>query len=1244
VKRAGREIASERHSLIGPRDVVTLRLAIVEDDSSSAVLIKRLLEQSFAHGVEVEIADSVRAASRLSLAEYDAILLDLSLPDAQGHDTFDRIHRQAPLTPVILVTGTDDEALAEALIRAGAQDYLVKGRFNARELRRAVRYAIERQTLRVELARVRDDLAVVEQALAKRHTSASHASFTWVHIHDEFYLRYFNEAAASLRLNGSHPVLGLKASSYFPRDSPILPAMRRVFESGDAVRLRVTLPQPESQREVVITCAFVPPNTVTLFVEQDHDEGAALASREAAEMRLRTIFEKNPVPAFLWRIEGSDYECLEANRAALRVSNAARDLVGRRARQLFADRPQIVDVMQRVSRTGRAESIAGEAQLFGPERRATITIAEIYPDRLLTYVQELANAPPFELLEGGRGRLVEAAPVGVTILDREGRIQYANPTIAAMLGYTPEELLRMKAAELLFPSDLLRDPPRLELPDESGSFHRERVLRAKDGRAVIVETSVAALDEQRLFCSARDVTAIRRAQEETAFQAHLLAHVKDAVIATDMSGRVVYWNHRAEELYGWPQDEALGRLVTQLNTPAELWDAARGAMATALRDGRWEGDVVGVRKDGSRIPIFVALSATYDAAGRQSGVVSISYDRSALKEAEEARARNELLLTTVIDRLPVGVWIADAGGHVVLSNRRAREIWRGVQEFTPADFENARGWWPESGRRLRADEWPAAIALQHRQAVVDQEIEVEDADGERVWVNASAVPIIMPSGDFLGAVIVHHDITEKRRAQAALRSNESLFRSLIEHSSDIITILSDRGTILYESPSVESILGFSAEDLRGRSFFDFIRPAEADAVRAHLTAQLQSDASARIDVEIRRADGSWLAFDVITSRYFAGGEVRIIANARDVTERNALARGLEQADRMAGLGRLAATIAHEINNTLMGIQTFTDLLQRRTVNDPEQIRLVNQIRRSVDRGKHITSEILRFARPSEPQMEKLRLRDFLETLTAELRSLVSIPFHVALPPADVWVRADKHQMSQVLTNLVLNARDATANRGEIRIETTLAGDDVCLIVADTGEGMSREVRARIFDPLFSTKRSGTGLGLSVVYQIVMKHNGSIDVWSEKGEGSAFTITLPRVTDGVDEEAEPEATVQRPAVRRILLVEDDPHVIAGITLLLESEGFSVASTSNGLDAEAAIERFRPDVVLIDYGLPDINGLEVYQRLERRWPQLAVIFTTGSQTEAIEELATRPNVAVLYKPFDVQTLLHELQKVT
>ncbi len=1220
---------------------MTLRLVIIEDDSATARLMKRLLEESFSDDLQIEIAVSVQDASGLTLSAHDAILLDLTLPDATGRETFDLIHGQAPNTPIILVTGTDDETLAEELIRAGAQDYLVKGKFGGRELRRAVRYAIDRQALRSELARVRDDLAVAEEALSKRHSGVSHPAFTWVRVNDEFLLRYFNEAASSLRLHGSQPVLGVKASSYFPPGSPILPAMLRVFENGDAVRLSVTLPQPSQRGEAAITCAFVPPNIVTLLVALDEDDGTARASREAAEMRLRAIFENNPVPAFLWRIEGNDYECLEPNRAALLASASAREMPGRRARDVFEGRPHILQAMERVSRTGRAESFVDESRAISPATRVSITIAEIRPARLLTYVQELANGTIVKrLLEAEDQNVIEAAPVGITILDREGRIQYANPTMVAMVGYSFEELVRMKALDLLFPSDLAKDPPRLDVPVEA--FRRERVLRAKDGHAVIVDTSVVALDEQRLLGTARDITALRRAEEETAFQANLLAHVKDAVVATDNSGRVVYWNHRAEQLYGWRSDEALGKLVTQLNTPPDLWDVARDAMAAVLRDGRWEGDVVCARKDGSRIPVFVALSATYDTTGQQSGLVSISYDRSALKESEEARTRNELLLTTVIERLPVGVWIVDAHGSVVLSNREARDIWRGERQFRDEDFARVRGWWPEKGQRLQPEEWPESIALRKREAVVDVEIEIEALNGELEWVNASAVPIVMRTGDFLGAVIVHHDITDKRRAQAALRSNESLFRSLIEHSSDIITILSASGTILYASPSVETILGFTSDYMLGRSVFEFMRPGEVDVAVTHLVAQLASDTPARTELELRHKDGSWLEFDIITSRYFSEGDTRVIANSRNVTERNTLARGLEQANRVAGLGRLAATIAHEINNTLMGIQTFTDILQRR-VSDPEQRRATEQIRRSVERGKHITSEILRFARPTEPQREMVRLRDFLESLTSELRNLVTTPFRVELPPADLWVSIDRHQMSQVMTNLILNARDATAKNGDIVIKTSRTPESVSLIVSDTGEGMSRDVAARIFDPLFSTKRSGTGLGLSVVYQIVTKHKGSIEVFSEPGKGSTFTITLLLAKDGGEDRELSSEEHEHPAARRVLLVEDDPNIVAGISLLLESEGFVVASTSSGLDAEAAIERFHPDAVLIDYGLPDINGLEVYRRIEKRWPALPVIFSTGSESGPLDALATRSHVAILRKPFDVQTLLHELQRV-
>jgi len=1091
-----------------------LRILIVEDDPGQAELMRSLLKESF-DGARtiIAVASSGSEAVALPIIEHDVVLLDLNLPDVQGQATFDLVHTKAPFVPVILVSGVNDETLAESLLRGGAQDYLLKGQFTASALKRAIRYAVERQNLVIQLAHVRDDLALAEAALAKTPV----ASMTWSYNGRTFILNSFNDAATTLLPADRAPRLGMTTDDYLGHESVIAAAIERTHRTGEAMQLMAVVPRSGPAEDVVVTCASLPPNLVVVSFDVSIEKETAQTGRLAEEMRLRAVFDNNPVPGFLWRIVDDDFECTASNPAALAIHEAARELVGRRAARVFEDQPELLIAMRRVVRSGGTESLMVESRAFTvPARPVSVTVADVRPDRLLLYVQDASIGTTRDTVERSERNyrsLLEAAPVGITITDLHGRIRHANSTMASMLGYTTDELNGMSISDLLYPSDLAQDPPRLDLVRAHGSLRRERVLRAKNGRPVITEISAVAIDDDRVLGTARDLTELRKSEEQAAFQANLLAHVQDAVIATDLTGRVVYWNHRAEELYQWRSEEATGRLLTELNTPPEFIDAAELARNSVLDTGHWEGEFTCTRKDGQRIPIFASLSATYDSAGKRSGFVSVSYDRSELMKAEAARAQNELLLGAILENLPVGVWMIDKSGTIIGSNPEARKIWGGARYETLQET-SYKAWWAGTGRAVSTTERPSYVTLTTQQPVRDVEMEIEGFDGAHRWIILSSVPVVSASGEFLGVVVVDLDVTEKRVAQEAMRRSEASFRSLIENSSDIISILSQSGVMLYQSPSIEPILGYRPEEVLGKSAFSYLRPEDIERAGAHITRQLKNKTPMLIELDFLHLNGTWRSLEVVTSRARFGRDVQIIANARDVTERNAMARSLEQAKRIGGLGRLAATIAHEINNILMAIQPFAEVVRRKANGQADLERAAAQILRAVQRGRTVTGEILRFARPAEPHLTPMSLRNLLHSLEHEFRALLpdSIVLHVDLPSDDLSIRVDRDQMAQVLTNLLLNARDASPSGGVIRIAAKNIDDaTVGIVVSDTGEGMPAELLGQIFEPLFTTKQRGTGIGLSVVHQIVTRHGGKIDVESLPGRGSTFTIAIPHAS-------------------------------------------------------------------------------------------------------------------------------------
>jgi PAS domain S-box-containing protein len=501
------------------------------------------------------------------------------------------------------------------------------------------------------------------------------------------------------------------------------------------------------------------------------------------------------------------------------------------------------------------------------------------------------------------------------------------------------------------------------------------------------------------------------------------------------------------------------------------------------------------------------------------------------------------------------------------------------------------------------------------------------------------------------------DVTETALAIRRVREDEQLFRSIVENASDVIAVLTTRSVIRYHNPAMERTLGYSSDELIGSTLLDLVHAEDVDRMREFFSRQADDpSASYTAEVRLRRSDETFRSFEVATRNIVRAGQVEAtILNARDVTDRRLLEWQLEQANRVNSLGRLAATVAHEFNNVLMGIQPFAELLERPKISSETLAKCARHIGNSIQRGKRVALDILRFTQPSAPERKPIRVGDWLERLLPEIEAQCDNNIVVACerPAESPMVLADAGQIAQVITNVTNNARDAMPRGGTltIRVREPRPGERfsfgiveqperfVQLSVADTGTGIRPEVMAHMFEPLFTTKQNGgTGLGLAVVHQVVQRHGGAVFAESRIGLGTTFHLFLPRVA-AVAEKAREE---RRPAVprhvRRLLIVDDEQAISDGLASMLDGQGLEVYSVATGGQAAPAIDKFSPDVLLLDIGLPDIDGAALGAAIRRDMPALPIVFCTGhgDQRTAIQDANTR----FLQKPFTIDELLAEI----
>jgi PAS domain S-box-containing protein len=506
-----------------------------------------------------------------------------------------------------------------------------------------------------------------------------------------------------------------------------------------------------------------------------------------------------------------------------------------------------------------------------------------------------------------------------------------------------------------------------------------------------------------------------------------------------------------------------------------------------------------------------------------------------------------------------------------------------------------------------------------------------------------------------GIILNYRDVTEHRESTEALDRLRRQYELILNSIADGVLGIDLSGRIIFCNPAAAMMLGWDCAELVGLAAHETMHHSTRDGTSIDRTyCPIHTCLTDGIVRDIRddlfwRKEGTSIEVDcVATPMRDAEGEIiGAVEVFRDITTEKAMKRQIEQAVRVDSLGRIAASVAHEFNNVLMGIQPFAEIIRDRPDADEQLQSAASHIVSSVRRGRGITQDIMRMTRIPDPALQSVDVTVWLDHIAAEIRALVAVGISVEVrvpPPATLFARCDPAQMQQVLTNLSLNAGDAMPQGGTLTLSAARTEKSVRLIVSDTGCGIAEQTLPFIFEPLFTTKYSGTGLGLAVVQQLVLRNGGTITVESSIDSGTRFQIDLPEDSAAAVKPAD-EARGSPPGfgVHRVLIVEDDPFVADGLSSMLELEGVRVLAVNLGCEAVAAVAAFQPDVVLIDIKLPDISGSEVYSRISAKWPQLAVIFSTGHADESLLPQSSSGRVGFLRKPYDGDALVATLREV-
>ncbi len=642
------------------------------------------------------------------------------------------------------------------------------------------------------------------------------------------------------------------------------------------------------------------------------------------------------------------------------------------------------------------------------------------------------------------------------------------------------------------------------------------------------------------------------------------------------------------------------------------------------------------------------------------------------RRTDFAHQRSERFRDLLLENLAEGVVAADASGRLTVFNRAARE-WHGVDAdavIDEAQWSKRYQLFEADGTTPLATERIPLVRATRGETVRDAVMSIVRQDAPARVVVANGGPLIDAEGRQLGAIVVMHDQTAQRRAEAAL----SLRGTALEAAADAIVLTNRSGVIEWANPAFTILTGYSLNEAAAKNPRELLRSGvQSSEFYAEMWGTILSGKVWRGELVNKRRDGTLYpeSLTITPVRDEAGEIQHFIAFKRDLTEDRSLRENLLQAQKMESIGRLAGGVAHDFNNLLTVINGSTELaLGHLTAGTPAYDHLV-EIRRAAERAAALTRQLLAFSRRQILRRHLIDLPQLIGDLSKMLQRLIGedVTLITELPNTPHRVLADAGQLEQVVMNLVVNARDAMPKGGTLTLTTAdveldqqataqhedmVPGHYVRFSVRDTGVGMDERVKARLFEPFFTTKPAGqgTGLGLSTVYGIIRQSGGDVQVESAPGAGTVFHLYLPYAASDAEEASVAPAAVMAMSakategkLRGTVLVVDDEPILRNIAMkILTRAGYTTMGAGN---AEEAMELFAEhgenvDLLLTDVVMPGLSGPELAAALTARRPQLKVIFASGYTDDTVlRHGVDGATMEFLAKPYTFQELVARVE---
>ena len=864
--------------------------------------------------------------------------------------------------------------------------------------------------------------------------------------------------------------------------------------------------------------------------------------------------------------------------------------------------------------------------------------------------------------------ILRMAMDGFYLVDMEGRILETNDSYSTMIGYSIEELLKMSVrdVEVLDTQEVIEK--RLQQIIGTGYARFETKHRRKDGSVIDIEASVNYLLEKqpKFFCFMRDITDRKRAEEELLYFQMAVGSATDAIGMSTPAGRHYYQNEAYTKLFGMSVSEVNG----VSGPPATVYadeKVGRKIFDIIMNGGSFVGEVIMLDRNRRERDIYIRAYPIKNNEGKIVGLVGVHNDITEQRKAEQKLKKSDSQLRESQRVARLGNWDLDLVSHTLEWSDETYMLFdKSPGNYVPSFDEFARVVHPHDRTTMESN---FNKALESEAAPYHVAIRIINDSGREWVMEAFGVVRRDSCGKALRIFGTAQDITERKQAEDKIQQSERFIRSILDTVDEGFIVINRDYRIQTANRAYCRQVGIDDAEIIGQHCYRVShktnRPCYEEGEECASRQVFETGKSYSVLHRHKDANGHILyvettAFPIKDS---SGAIISAIETINNITEKHLLEEERLKTQKLESIGTLAGGIAHDFNNLLQGVFGYISLAK--IANSHEKCTAaLEQAQKALHQSVNLTTQLLTFSKGGKPATKRIDLRPIIENSAKFTLSGSRSDLRISIPP-DLWPsEADGGQLGQVIQNIVLNAAQSMPIGGTVKITAAnmakgnaslpaglAPGNYVAIAVQDIGIGIPEQHLSKIFDPYFTTKEKGSGLGLATSYSIIRNHGGMIDVKTKSGVGTTFTIYLPAIAGQiVKEKAEKQQEPSQVRKAKILVMDDEEIIRNLSTELLSLLGHDVEVAHHGLEAlekyQRGIAGGHPfDIVILDLTIPGgMGGVETIQQMLKMDSQVKAVVSSGySDDAAIANYLSQGFKASLEKPYDIDALKEVLSRL-